>query len=230
MAYFFFIMLMAFLYPLILFDTNPVGNLKLTFKTICSIMFVLISITAYIKARKSVVNKKDKKFFYFMIIGFLLSLCGDFLLSYNQDVFNIGVLSFALAHIFYIFGFLCIKRLSIKDFIIFAIIFIASFFFIKNQNILDFKNLYNLVLSYTFIISFMLAKAFSLLGCFRKNKFCVSLIVLGSLLFFISDFILLFVIFLPNCPNIYSNANLIIYYLGQGLLALSLRKVNFKEC
>ncbi len=71
------------------------------------------------------------------------------------------------------------------------------------------------------IISFMVSKSISLLTLFNLNSKGISLIFIGAMLFFISDIILSFIYFYKKPAKPLVALNLITYYIGQGLIALS---------
>ena len=75
---------------------------------------------------------------------------------------------------------------------------------------------------YCLIISFMLCKAISLITVNSLNLIAKSLVIIGATLFVISDYLLSLFLLNKNCPKFISRLNLITYYLGQILIALSI--------
>ena len=105
--------------------------------------------------------------------------------------------------------------------IIFAIfltfIIIAS---LKYNKKIDFRNLIIPCTVYGFLISFMVCKSISLISLTSTNTLALSLIIVGA--FIASDYLLSFVMFYKNCPKSISRLNLLCYYVGQFLIALSI--------
>jgi hypothetical protein len=78
-----------------------------------------------------------------------------------------------------------------------------------------------MIIFYAVIICFMVGKSLSMLKFYSISKKPVFLMVSGSVLFFVSDWALMFLLFYPNALPALRAVNLTLYYLGQGLLALS---------
>ena len=77
------------------------------------------------------------------------------------------------------------------------------------------------VIIYAIIISFMLAKSISLKNAKSISFISHRLIILGTIMFYVSDFILMFVIFHSNPSRFLSPLNLLVYYIGQASIAIS---------
>ncbi|WP_423738990.1 lysoplasmalogenase [Clostridium cibarium] len=208
--------MLILLFPLMHYNITPTGYYEEIFKTLCSICFVCCSFFSF---RKCPTNKK---YFSLMFIGLIFCLFGDIFLSFpGETVFISGVGSFAIGHIFFILGFIYLTSISLKDLIMYFILITLAVSFITSKSGFHFQGMLPLVLIYTSIILFMLTKSFSLLKLRKGNKLGTYLTISGTTLFFISDFILLFVIYYTECPHIFSAINLFVYYIGQGLLSLS---------
>ncbi len=199
-----------------------VGWLKLAiasivFKTLSSLFFIATAVFSYKK------NPSNTKFFAVMLSGLIFSFGGDVFLSLDSIVakfFEIGLVSFGIGHIMYSIGYCSITKISKKDIFIFLGFFIPTLLTILLGNF-DFKGMKIMVIFYTVIISFMAGKSLSMLKFYSISKKPVFLMVLGSVLFFISDWVIMFSLFYPNSSPILRVVNLTLYYLGQGLLALS---------
>lgn len=223
LSFFFFFLMFILLFPLNYFNNFPVEHYSLIFKTLCSLCFVLCS---YFSFKKS---KGNKKYFTLIFIGLVFCLFGDVLLELHENTFfTLGTTAFMIGHIFFIISFIYLTSLGLKDIILYAVLLTLAISFLLNMSGFDFRGMFTLVLVYTIIIVFMVTKSLSLLKFRKENTLCVFLTIIGAFLFFISDFILLFMLFYKNCPVILSFLNLIIYYTGQGFLAISLRKT-FKK-
>lgn len=208
---------------LIYSNHTSIKNLRLTFKIVTSLGFLLISLSAYFN------NPNNFNYFLFIFIGLLFSFLGDIFLgikSSNLTTANIlflcGLISFSITHIFYSLSFINLSKLFFRDFlfaIMLAFILISILKCIKKIN---FKNMFIPVCFYGLIISFMVCTALSLVTTTYLNSLFLSLIISGSILFLISDYILSFVLFYKNYPKIISILNLITYYIAQILIALSI--------
>ncbi|WP_396136388.1 lysoplasmalogenase family protein [Clostridium sp. SHJSY1] len=195
------------------------GHYEVFFKTLCSLCFVFCS---YFSFKKSHGNKT---YFTLMFLGLIFCLFGDIFLAFSgNEFFLLGVCSFAFAHIFFISGFIYLTAFTFKDFLLYIFLITLSISFILLKDGFVFKDMLTLVLIYASILVFMVTKALSLLKLRKENKIFTFLTITGAILFFISDFILLFLVFYNDCPIIFSYVNLFVYYLGQGLLALSFIK------
>lgn len=163
-------------------------------KTITSILFLAIAFFSYFN------SNCDFNYFIFIVLGLFFALLGDVFLAFNKDngkMFILGLFSFCITHILYYIGFDLITDFSIIYFlisIIFGSIVITS---MKLMKFLNFGRLFKIVALYTYIISFMLFKAISL---YSYNTIWSNLIIVGAILFTISDMILCFVLFLQGLP------------------------------
>jgi hypothetical protein len=161
-----------------------------------------------------------------MLLGFVFSLCGDVVLilaSAIKPLFAPGVAAFAVAHVLYILGFSIYVKPSFRDLAFCLPIFIPLTALISNFQAFSYQGLYPVVLVYTAIISYMVAKALRMFRYREESRGCVFLVMVGAGLFLISDVCLLFTFFYKGAPHALSLINGALYYLGQGLLALSLR-------
>ena len=156
-----------------------------------------------------------------MLLGLFLSLVADIVLNIH---FMIGAGIFALAHVLYVISYSIISKYTWKDLIPAGIIFVPSALVITLVPLFDFGGVLMEVICvvYALIISLMVGKAISNL----ISKKCGSnlIIVIGSILFFISDLMLLFNVFgsvEANVALIFDNLCLATYWPAQVLLAYS---------
>lgn len=153
-------------------------------KGVTSSWFVLIGLINLFYASK--LNIKAKSI-YLIFTGLFLGMCADVLLGID---FMIGVLAFALGHVFYIIAFNSMEKPSVKDFVFivplaaFAIFMVTMTPFIQ----VDDSVMKILLISYAVIISFMSGKALSNL-CVKKTKTRI-IIGIASVLFMFSDLML----------------------------------------
>lgn len=214
-----FVLTLVFAIATMLNETFGNSDFTVVFKTLASIFFVLTPIFAYKK------YGGDKSFFRIILAGLIFSLFGDvFLATHFSFSFTFGVLSFTLAQVLFFVGFVYLVKISVTDVVVFAIIATTL---ILVQNFVpgfDYKGSYMIILLYTFIISAMLAKAFSLSRIKAGNEKLVALIITAMTLFFLSDFTLLFGFFYKTKFGFILYLNLSMYYLAQALLGISFTK------
>jgi len=185
-------------------------------KIVCSSGFALMGIINMIHAYKKIVNKKLT---IYMTAGLIFAFLGDVAINPN---FIVGVILFALGHVFLVASYLVYKKLDKLDVIFsaglgtFSIIFILCFPYL----IFEVAVLRYVVLVYAVIISVMVGKSF---GNVIRAKSCFSnMIMSGSVLFFVSDMMLLLAWFSSIEGQWTSNLCMAAYYPGLCLLAGSM--------
>ena len=188
----------------------------LLIKSITSILFVLLGAINLAFCLKA---KTDKlKFCVIMLIGLFSAMLGDILLEIE---FIVGAAFFALGHVLFFASYCTLEKFSAKDLIYGCCIFIPCVLFIVLAPMFKFDSvLMEMVcVVYAIIISLMVGKA---IANFVKDKSMLNLIVLiGSLLFIFSDFMLLLNVFggVGRLAGIFC---LITYYPAEILLAFSI--------
>lgn len=190
------------------------------FKFCASLCFVLI---AYFNHKK---HPSDNVFFNNIFMGLIFCLFGDIFItpSYNHYFLVLSIICFFICHLFFINGFRNKVPFKFKDILIFSIIYFPFLLFIYLNNDLYFKKYFFLIAIYSLVIALMLSKSLSLISLRKSNSFSTYSIIVGTCLFFISDFILFFIIFYSSPSLILRLLNLLTYYIGQGILALSFKK------
>lgn len=186
---------------------------SLTVKSIASSLFVLQAVGNLIYL---IVTNQPKRYAIWLIVALTIAMLGDVILNLH---FILGAAIFAIGHIFFIVAYCQLLKFKLKDLIIGAIIFVISLFIILFAPVLNFTDvtLKILCIVYAFIISFMLGKALSnLVSKFNKMNL---IIFIGSLLFYVSDAMLLFYNF--GRVRIALYLCLLAYYPAQSLLANS---------
>ena len=186
----------------------------LVLKSITSNLFVATGLINLIYCIK---NKINLKFPIWMIIALISAMLGDISLEFN---FYLGTAVFAVGHIFYFVSYCMLGKINPRDLLCGSIISIIAISIILFTPFLDFGStlMLGVCCVYALIISFMVGKAISNL---LKDKNSTNItIVIGSILFFISDFMLMLDMF----GNITGTNYLCLgtYYPGQFVLALSL--------
>ena len=192
------------------------------FKTCASICFVLMAFFSYKR------HPKDSIFFKSIFCGLIFCLFGDILItmSYIPVFFLLGIICFFICHLLFINGFCRKVPFNHKDILLFFIIYIPFTLFISINKYFSFNGYYFLVLIYSMVLTLMLSKSFSLITLEIHNKSAIYSLIISTLMFSSSDFMLLFSLFSPCSFKILMLLNLFTYYIGQGILALSFNKLH----
>ncbi|WP_346886789.1 lysoplasmalogenase [Clostridium sp. UBA4395] len=219
----FFIFMLISLGFLIYFNYHPHGYKMPIVKTITSLLFIAICVSS------CKILYFNTQYFIFILFALITSLIGDVFLAFNTNeedevskMFVYGLISFSIAHIFFSLAFATLTPVLIWHVLLFILISIISILFLNLIKGFDFKGAYKLVVTYSIIISFMVTRALSLTPLIHENFLSTILIIVGACLFFLSDLILCFIYFHKKSPSYMTALNLLCYYVGQGLIALSL--------
>ena len=190
-------------------------NMPYIYKTTASVLFVVLGIINFIFVFHD--KERSKLFKYFMLAALFFACLGDILLISN---FIVGAILFAIGHVFFFVSYSMLHRLHWRDALISLAIFAVALIVILVPQIYDFGNMLPIVIVYALIISFMLGKSISNLFC--KKYFSKDfLIMLGSLLFFLSDLMLLLNVF-AELSEVFDILCLVFYYPAEILLAISI--------
>lgn len=206
----------ALLIIMLVFDVWYMFGGGLFAKTIASMMFVMVGVINFYHCSKNIKNKNNLKFPKWMLVALVFAMIADILIVIN---FYSGVVLFATAHVFYFISYCKLQNTNFKDLICGVTMSIISLFIIFNIPFIDFgSSLMQIVCStYAIIISFMVGKAISNLLSEKNNT--NKIIVIGSILFFISDFMLMLDVF--GNIQVASYLCLGTYYPAQFLLGFS---------
>jgi len=191
-----------------------VGTLLI--KSIASLIFVTIGFVNLIYLLK--VKKQKSLSTYLLFIGLCFACLGDVFLEIE---FIVGAILFAVGHVFYFISYCNLQKFKWKDLIYSAAIFIPSLIIILFVPLFDFGGAVMQVLCcvYAFVISIMVGKSIS---NYVRVKTKLNLIILiGSVLFFFSDFMLLFNVF-SDLSRVFGVLCLATYYPAENLLAYSI--------
>lgn len=224
LPYALFFLLIVCLICLIISDYCKRYYFRFFFKTSCSILFMLIALSSYY------ISCKNTLYFILMITAFAFCFIGDVLLAVNKTYDNscdkyfiYGGTSFGIAHIYFSAAFIYFIGLFYRDFFVAAILSLSLILFLKFSKKYSFKGMYLMVCSYCILISFMVAKAISFVKLYSIIPRQSTLTITGALLFLFSDCVLSLIVFgKKEPPKCLTAVNLITYYIGQSLLALSL--------
>ena len=210
------IVIADFLYATVLND--------LWMKSIASVLFVLMGITNLIY--EYICTKKVSKFTIIMLIGLVFAMAGDIALNL---IFALGAGLFAIGHIFYFVAYCRLVKFAWKDLIASACIFVPSVLIITLVPLFNYGGVFMEIVCiiYALIISLMVGK--SITNLIKDQTIINIVITIGSILFFISDFMLLFSQF-SDIKSVTGMICLATYYPAQALLAYSLfqKNLNFE--
>lgn len=192
-------------------------------KILCSSGFAIMGIVNMIYANRSLENKKVM---LFMTLGLVFAFLGDVAINPN---FILGVIFFALGHVFFVVSYLSYKKLEKVDIMFsgvlgaFAITFILVFPYI----LFEVEMLKYVVLIYAAIISVMVGKSVG--NAIKEKGIFTGMIAVASLLFFISDMMLLLAWFSTIEGRWTSNVCMAAYYPALCLLAGSMVVYMYRE-
>lgn len=197
-------------------------NLPYIFKTTASVLFVILGIINFIFVFK--LDQRKSLFKYFMLLGLVFACLGDIVLI---DYFIYGAMLFAIGHVFFFVSYSILNKINWKDLVISLAIFAVALIIILALPIFDYKGMLPIVIVYALIISFMLGKAISNFAFNKEFKTQNLIIMIGSILFFLSDLMLLFNVF-ADVSNIFDIICLVLYYPAELILASSIYYSNIK--
>ncbi len=158
-----------------------------TLKCVCSMGFALLGI---VNLYYAFLSKQENKCFYIgMATGLFLAMLGDVTINHN---FIIGAAVFALGHISFIVAYCFLQRIKWLEIAIGGVVFIGAAAFLLFCPLLSFDEpIFRIVcLVYALIISLMLGKAIA--DFIRERNAVCGIIAMASVLFFVSDLMLVF--------------------------------------
>ncbi|MBD5132524.1 MAG: lysoplasmalogenase [Clostridiales bacterium] len=189
---------------------------NLWIKSVTSLLFVIVGVVNLVYATLSKPETRKLKFPILMLTGLVFAMLGDVILEVE---FIVGASLFAVGHVFYFVSYIFLEKFKPTDLIYGLCIFVPAVLLITLAPIFDFGDVVMevVVVVYAAVISCMVGKA---IANFVRAKNKTNLIILiGSLLFFISDFTLLFNVF-STLPY-FGVICLATYYPAQFLLGFS---------
>jgi len=186
-----------------------------------SLCFLSVGIVAFI-------NSINKVFSTLVLTGLILGLVGDVLLNLrfvfkknSNVIFLGGTASFLFGHILYIialFKIAEIKFIYAPLITSFAILFIVGYFIFKVLKVKNGMKIFGCI--YILIVSLFMSVAIYNLASVKSNLTILTSV--GSMLFFASDVILIFNSFGEHPRLSLRASNLLLYFVGQILIATSL--------
>jgi len=184
---------------------------KLVTKPLASLGFIILAM---------VQPHPEAAYYYWVLAGLVFCLGGDVFLALPQKpMFLVGLISFLLGHVLYVFGFLCLVSISVwiqAGTLVVVCISTAVFIWLKPH----LGSMLVPVAVYVTVISLMLTGALAVFGGSGISPGGRRLVMTGAVLFYLSD---LFVARNRFVKKGYVNrlVGLPLYYAGQYLLALS---------
>ena len=188
-------------------------------KTMTSLGFCTVGWLRYGRS-----SRKDVDIFFLIALGF--SLLGDIFLALEGDTFFLpGVGAFAITHVLYLIAFLKIngfkmKRLNIAGAILVFIGLIPVLFLAG----LNYGEMFPAIIGYSVIISLMTGNSLSVIHVPKYEKVGQWLMI-GSLLFVVSDVVLVCYLFAPQQVIGRQALNWALYYVAQFMFAFSIAGV-----
>ncbi len=156
---------------------------------------------------------------YLLLMGLVFSFIGDIFLGLKDSIkigFILGVSSFSIAQLYYLLYFQ-MSYFNIIPFI-FSLIFMLIFWrYIRNNSKIDFPSKAYFLFIYIFLLSSCLFS--SIINLIYYHNELNLILMIGCILFFISDITLFHVYFLRNKINLLKIIYLIFYHLAQLLIA-----------
>jgi uncharacterized membrane protein YhhN len=184
---------------------------KLVTKPLASLGFIMLAL---------VQPHPVPTYYYWILAGLIFCLGGDVFLALPQkSMFRVGLISFLMGHVFYVFGFLSLVSISAWIQVgTLVIVCISTVVFIRLKPHLG--SMLGPVMVYVTVISLMLIGALAVFNSNTLARGGRNLVMVGAVLFYLSD---LFVARNRFVKKEYVNrlVGLPLYYTGQYLLALS---------
>ena len=159
-------------------------------KGLTSLMFVVLGVINLIYAIKN--KTKYLKFSVWLVVGLTFAMLGDIVLNLY---FIGGAILFAIGHVFFFVAYCFVSKFKTTDLIYTALIFVPSLMVLLFVPILNYGGILMqmVCIIYALIISLMLGKAVS--NFVREKNLFTLIILIGCILFFFSDLMLLFDVF-----------------------------------
>ena len=189
--------------------------------SICALISLVVAL--YRQEMISVLCWKTMTSLVFLLVALCFSLLGDVFLALEGDTFFLpGVGAFAITHVLYLIAFLKIngfkmKRLNIAGAILVFVGLIPVLFFAG----LNYGEMFPAIIGYSVIISLMTGNSLSVIKAPKYEKVGQWLII-GSLLFVISDVVLVCYLFASQQVIGRQALNWLLYYVAQFMFAYSI--------
>jgi uncharacterized membrane protein YhhN len=184
------------------------------FKPISTLLVITVALLSFLEPTQNPTYSVG------VLLGLLLSFGGDLALMFqeNRKAFMLGLALFLLAHVAYTVVLTLLGRFSGWDALSTVVLLAAgvSFYWLIQPNL---GTMRVPVMVYILVISAMVSRAASTLASPLFSGTQATLIVVGAVLFYLSDLILAAARFWR--PWTYNRVSLAFYYGGQTLIALA---------
>ncbi len=159
----------------------------LLLKGLCSSGFALMGAVNLIYA--FITRAENKRYSISLAIGLIFACLGDIFLGFD---FVLGASLFAIGHICYFISYCTLYPIRKADLAVSGVIFAAAGIFVLFCPLLNFPNAVMQIVCvvYALIISLMVGKAVS--NFIKERNLLTATILIGSVLFFFSDLMLVF--------------------------------------
>lgn len=199
------------------------------FKILLSFLFIIIGVFSLLYNKQYVEN-----YVVFVITGLICGFFGDIILGYRSlyktikkskrtYYLIIGIILFMIGHLFYFIALLNNEYSTIIRYFLIALILTIIFIIISYIVNMDFKGVKFVIYLYIFISCLLLVTSF--LKYINNTNKANLIIFLGLFSFVLSDFILSFIYFkdiIHKNKVVLKKINIISYYIGQVLMAISI--------
>ena len=212
------VIVLEFIYVILLIiaELKEQSYLTLVFKTLSSMMFVLLGSSRLILSTGP---------FNPIFIGLCFGAVGDVLLAislvskrFNRGFFASGGAMFFIGHIFYLISSVKMSRHVVAALALCCVI--TGMFIWQLYKRVNLEKPFKIIgLGYVFMVSFMASNGLVNLMTIPGRK--TLLFGIGAIMFLISDILLIIERFIKE-RSIYTVAVLLFYYVGQTLIALSI--------
>ena len=190
-------------------------------KAIAGVCFIITAVLAYLA------NPSNPVYASLIIIGGLFGLLGDIFLGLKsvspehfKKLVGVGMLFFALGHIFYFISILTSTTISIYPFIIAILPLTAAYFVLSSEKFSSIGAIKFPSLIYYYILSVTLIQ--SIFAAATGTAMFATVFMIGTIFFFISDSLLSFMYFAGAKHKAFSIVNLSTYYIAQVQISLSI--------
>lgn len=192
-------------------------------KGICSGLFLVCALVAWFTG-----TQRAAGVFWQLWAALLLCALGDVLLGVANRVsqkvdklpFVVGAISFTLAHVLF-----CVLYYHLEGFrwydLVLPLVLMLVLYLLEKTDKVRLKKIRPLGYVYTFVVALMVTKALELLATPALAPEAAVRIAIGAMLFLCSDVVLLFLYFGTKKQKWLRGLNLLSYYAGLWLLALS---------
>jgi len=197
---------------LLYFEKSNQFKGKVLTKTVLSCLFILAAL---------IQQNTMPGYYYLLLMGLIFCLGGDVFLALPQErMFLLGLVSFLVGHVFYVFGFFYAADLSLWTWIGIGVSLITSWaVFVWLRSYLE--SMLIPVICYICVITFMVVGAWTVAGDSLLDVKGRFLVFIGAQSFYFSDVFVARDRFL-KMEFINRLLGLPMYYLGQFLLAFSI--------